>query len=479
MTSSFSIYKIEQQNLNCVWDNPKLCYEYSDRFFVTEVAQDIFDTIRYLYENDVKVTVDSVFSYGNRRNPLIVRENLEYIRQQEYDVSSFEFYLKNLKKEHAKIGIQNSLSTDLFKVVTSKNELDVDKVRQICRYLSDSLDVIDGNKEGLKTIREVGEHYRGALIDRKLGNFYSYGDVSLDSVLRAGAAPGQMTTIVGATGMGKSTLALNLFSRQINKQIPAVYMSLEMDEISTMDRLVSLRKRIPTSWLYMRGDEEERGVDNDYIMSLFEDEYEKLQRLGDRFFIVDRSNLSTSDVESLIQRAKDKMGTNYLICTIDLMTMLSDCGTKPQDIEECMNRLSALAKRQNVHLINIAQIRRTNEEERVHSVSEIDRLRPRTENSIKNSGAIAERSRAVLTVFRKKAVARKLFPEDPEVDLLDDEFDVTVVKQSQGESGIVIRYLYDGDRFRLDPYIENVETEGFGSHLDVDSPITDDRGSNQ
>lgn len=483
---SITVYKVEQQVLNCCWDNPKLCYEIDAKFFQTEVARDIFVTIKYLHENSVKITVDSVATYGNSRNSLITKDNISAIRQQEYVLSQADFYFRALRKLWAKANIQKLLTEDMLNVVTSKNELDVPKLRSFVRSIDANLELVDGVESDLQTISQVGERYRGALIERKKGMYYSYGDVALDSVLMAGASPGQMTTIVGATGMGKSTLALNLFSRQINKYIPTMLVSLEMDEVSTMDRLVALRGHIPMKNLYMRSmdvETEEPGTeedDADYTMSIAEDEINNLKRYENNFFMVDNPNLSTSDIEALIQKAKQKMQTDYLICTIDLMTMLNDCGTKPQDIEECMNRLSAIAKRQNVHIINIVQANRSTDNANVRSVEELDRLRPKTTHSIKNAEAIAERSRTVLSVFRKKAYAEKLFPDDPATKVMDDEFDVTVVKQSQGMSGIMVKYIYDGSMYRLDPLLDdegNVDVTQDIPTVDYDNEKDDDENT--
>ena len=64
-----------------------------------------------------------------------------------------------------------------------------------------------------------------------------------------------------------------------------------------------------------------------------------------KFFLVDNPSISTKDVEVLIKEAKKKMGVDYLICTLDLATMLTDMGEKPSEIEQSMNRLSAIAKK--------------------------------------------------------------------------------------------------------------------------------------
>jgi hypothetical protein len=74
---------------------------------------------------------------------------------------------------------------------------------------------------------------------------------------------------------------------------------------------------------------------------------------------------------------------------------------------------------------------------------------------IKNSSAIAERSRQVLAVYREHYYAAKFFPEDPLVQEEDDVMEVSLLKCSNSEVGKRLNYLYDGGLFRLYPIPED------------------------
>lgn len=449
-----SIIKIEQQNLNTIWDCPEYIYKFDRPYFISEIANDIFITIKKLYENGIKITISDVVIYGNSRNKDITKENIEFLRTQDYDIQNFDFYFDNLKKNYAKNKIEEKVLKEIVSETSSKGELDVDRIQEISNTLQENLDIITGKESVLQSIETIGMRYRGVLVARKLGNYsFSSGDSILDSYLLAGFAPGNITTIFGSSGVGKSAFAMNLFNKQINKRIPSMYIALEMDEISTMDRLMSNRKRIPSKFLYFKGEEESMVAEDTF--KTIEEGLTDLMTYDDRFFLVDDPSVKLrGDLELLIKEAKKRMRTDYLICTIDLLTMMSDFGAKAFEIEESMNVLSAVAKRQGVHIVAIVQANRDVEKVSVPSIDHIDKLRPKSMVGIKNSAAIGERSRIILSVFRPKHFAKELFPEDESIEYMDETLDITIVKQSQGAAGAMVRYLYDPETFRTYPYIQ-------------------------
>lgn len=453
-----SIIRTEHQNLNAIWDCPELVYKFDRPYFMSVIATDIFETIKKLYENEIKISIDEVITYGNSRNGEITRENLEYLRAQEYDLKNFDFYFFNLKKNYAKINIEEKILKDIIVETSTKGELNVEKLQSLSNYLEEHLEIIKGKESVLKSIQKIGANYRGVLVARKLGKYnFSTGDSRLDSHLTMGFAPGQITTIFGTSGVGKSAFALNLFSKQINKRIPTMMLTLEMDEIATMDRLISNRKKISSRELQFK--DSDNVDDSKAVFDIFEKGLNDLIKYDKRFFLVDDPSIKTTEVEFLIKEAKKKMNTDYLICFIDLITMISDFGTKPIEMEASMNKLSAIAKRQGIHFVFIVQANRAVDNINIASIEELDRLRPKTLHGIKNSAAIAERSRIVLSVFRKRHYAKELFPEDPQLDLMDDIMTITILKQNQGEAGAIINYLYDPTIFRIFPYEEIADEE--------------------
>lgn len=440
----------EKNVLKCVLKDPRLLYDI-DKEWLSPVARNIYDSVEKLYEDkntitpeNIAVLIESEDDYAE-----IVRDQLLNDDEQ-FALKDFTVYRNRLKTDYAKREIAYSVENILVKS-KERGELNVDEMEMIQKNLNRNMELINGQETCLQTITEVGERYRKQLVARQHGLFYSYGDSALDKIT-IGAVPGQMTTIFGTSGMGKSAFSINLFNKQINKRIPAMYITLEMDETSTMDRLVALRCKIPVSDLMMRGSISDEGtsIEGLQIIERFDEELVKLKKMQDTFFIVDQPSFKLSDLESMIAQAKKRMGTDYLICTIDLWTMISDVGTQASDIEDAINRTSAIAKRQNVHIINIVQANRDTDNKNIPSVDMINLLKPKTINSIKNSAAIGERSRTVLAVFRPKHYAEQMFPDDPLTNLMDDTFSVICLKASMSKIGREVKYLYRPEIFRLD-----------------------------
>lgn len=448
----------EQRIFRCILQNPKRLYDLQPNWFSCAESNRLFTTIQYLYENHIDITPDNIAVKSGQPAWLDAPPELFDV---EFNPEEWNFYLRSMKLEFVKEDISKNILDELKVKALSKEELDFDSLIQLHQSLTKDIDLVRGNDSKLQTISQIGQRYRGTLVSRKLGESYSYGDYLIDRMIPTGAAPGQMTTIFGSTGMGKSMFNLNLFSKQINKRIPCMYVTLEMDETTTMDRLIALRQRIPMKYLLMKnsGESLDDLLSPDYIIDLCDKEIESLKKYEDHFFIVDAPSLSLDDLEGLISDAKKYMDTDYLICSIDLWTMLHGVGSKATDIEDAVNRTSEIAKRQNVHLINVVQANREADKKTVPSIEAIDSLRIKTVNAIKNSGAIGERSRAVLSVFRPKHYAETLFPDDPQLEYMDDVFEVSLVKANNAQIGGRVKYLYDAECFRLCPFIDNSDND--------------------
>ena len=130
--------------------------------------------------------------------------------------------------------------------------------------------------------------------------------------------------------------------------------------------------------------------------------------------------------------------------------MNSSKGTLATTIELAVNRLNAIAKKEGVCIVAIAQMNRGADSTRIESIDELEKLRP-TLNNVKNSGALGERSRVVLSVFRPKYYASRLFPNDEGLEFMPDELEIQVLKQSMGSVGVIGRYNFNGPTFTCRP----------------------------
>ena len=450
-----STFKTEQQVLCCIWENPDLLYKIDKDYWHSNPARIIKSSIQELYENGVPITVNEIVTLGNKKDSSVTKENLEKIKEQEYDIASFDFYLKNLRKNWAKEQIEENLLKDTLIEVSKKGELNVDLLREYTSKVDQMLEVIEGKESLLRSISEITENYRGVLIKRKRGEYhFDTGDSHLDSYLAQGFPPGEITTLFGATGVGKSMYALNLVSKQINKMIPSVYYTLEMSEIASMDRLISIRQKIPSSFFRL----DENGELPDEAFKILEKETSYLKKYENRFFMVENPSISLSDFEVTVKEAQKRMNTKYLIATIDLFTMMSDVGQRADEIEQAMNQLHSIVKRTGIHALIVVQANRSADSANVPTIEQIHNLRPSL-NHIKNASAMAERSRLVIGAFRPKYYASRLFPESEDLELMDDVLELQILKQSSGQVGQIVRYIYDAECFRVYPYISENDLE--------------------
>ena len=440
------LLEAEKALFKCICLNNRLLYEVERAWFIDIESQFIYDTLKNLIENKKEINQNNFLLVSN--NSQITTLFAEEILPYECNESDFDLYLKRIKEEFIKKDINEIIKNDLNILTSTRGELKTDKLEEFSSHLRNDLDLLHKENK-LKSFRDIGLEYRDVLFDRLDGKRYSYGDSFMDSISE-GAVPGQITTIFGATGTGKSAFAINIFNKCINKQIPIMYVTLEMDRITTVDRLMALRTRIPMNEFLMKKENE---FNNDLI-KIFEKEYEKLLQYENKFFILDWPGIKLKQLESEIIKAKQKMNVDYMIVIIDLWTMLGDVSAEAREIEKAINLTNDLVKRQNIHLIALVQANRSATDKKILTPRDIENLKIRNIDKIKNSAAIAERSRCVFVVERPKHWYQIYFPESEETEVMDDTIELTLLKNSNGQIGQTIKYLWNSDCFLAIPMIE-------------------------
>ncbi len=442
-----SIVKNEQQLLNCLLDHPKYIYKTTPHF-TSMLGGDMFSVIQDLTNQNIPLTDTHIISAGNKVNSQIDVDTLSKLRGVDYDSLSFKYYAKRLRQDYGSHRIQNCLLEDTLINTNKKGKLDLDKLSKLQNEIADCLELINGKGEILRTPEQLVNGYIDIVHQRAKGLYnFSSGDSHLDTLLTLKFAPGNITTIFAATGLGKSAYALSLVNKQINKNIHSMYISLEMDEISTMDRLFANRLQMPASMFYP----DEEGNISDHAYNMLEREREIFSKIN-HFRFVEQGGLSKEDIRGVIIEAKKQMKTDYLIVTIDLLTMIKGFGEKAIEMERSMDYLLELAKELNVHIVGVVQANRDADSASVSSIEQLTKLRPDV-NNIKNTAAIAERSRVVLGLFRAKLYATRLFPDDEELEMMDDIMEVNVLKQNSGQLGM-IKYLFAPEKYSFYKYFE-------------------------
>ena len=442
----------EYRLLNAVIHTPDFLNDsrVHEGLFPHEVAKSVFRAICDLNVDEIEVNEASLFQRGNEVDYNVTTEVIKQIFAIAEGTEKLDDITRTLNKQKRKMDIIEKLN-EVIRVANAKGELDLidlsAKLYDVEEVLSDSYD-----KQIMQDFDEWFEKYMADIEQRMLGKKYSYGDVLLDGALIKGAYPGAITTIAGSTGQGKSAYVLNLVNQMINLGIPCIYISLEMSGIDTMDRLISMRCNIPTEALY--DVEALPGVKKQV-----EEERKKLS--GNKlFYFIEDPSMSLGQINALIKEFKQRTHSNYVLVAIDLVTQLQDF-TKlaggmnlANTYEMAMNKQNIIAKAQCCHFIDVVQFNREADNIRISEFADLSdpALRPML-NNIKNAQAIAERSRAVLGLFRPKYYADRYLSECEEVAYMQDVLEVQVLKQSNGMTP-KLKYLYEGEIFRVSPFVE-------------------------
>lgn len=441
----------EQQCLSYLIHNPKELYKIAENYFLSDVGQAVFESLLILQKEGLSFTERHILKEASRISSYVNLSSISRLKDVDYDENKFSYYYKRLKSDYAKNEIQSKLLKEITTEISKKGDLDIEAVKNLQAELQRGIDLATLDGTSALNGKQMAIAYRSTIEARKSGKYkFSTGDSVLDKYLVTGASPQDMTTIFAATGMAKSTFAMNLVNKQINKQIPCLWVSPEMGTIASLDRLIAHRKKIPLQWLYPENEDDVK----EQAFDMAEEVLQELEGLK-YFAFMEKPSVALAELEDEIVLTKKIMGVEYLIVTIDLLTMIKEFSSGiAADIEQAMNVLHGIAKRQNVHIINVVQANRSADSAKVKNMEQLDRLRPKNLADIKNSGAIAERCRLVFSIFRPKHYAEKLFPEFDEVNLMDDELVLTILKQNQGQIGTQIKYLFDGSTFSCFPMVK-------------------------
>jgi replicative DNA helicase len=284
----------------------------------------------------------------------------------------------------------------------------------------------------------------------------------LDHILTEGAAGGSITIIAAGSGAGKSTYVGKLRNGLLNRRVPLIEFNTELSLAQSVDRYVCSKYKVPLKELHPKYIEED-DTKKEFVFNLIEKETESIKKNKLYRYLHD-SVITLNDIENYIKESIKAFGSSYGVVIIDLLSMvkefgISKNGSRADNIENAMDQLNHISKKYNVHIIGTVQIKRPPEKVSIKTIEDIDKLIP-TENELKSSSAYMERARILLTLFRPYYYAQKYLKEDdPQLELLQDEMILQVLKQSQGEVGNRLKYLFDGEHFRVIPIKEDLESE--------------------
>lgn len=455
------ILETQTRLVNAVYNNPELLdnVDYSEDLYLDSTLKAISRSIASLVKEGVPLSKEALYTEAGKFKMDITHNEIDYVVNYSQDkitvIKDMVKTLKTAKRTEKALDSLDSVRSVLTSNVVLTPEIR-DSLKNDLYEIEDNILVDqDNNFKKAMTTTEWMEDYVKEYKKRKDGKQYYFNEPVLDQIVVDGPIPETGGIIAAQSGMGKSTFVLNLVNKFIDSGIPCMYFSLEMGAVSTMDRLLSARLKIPYQDIVNPPDSETFYT----IYQRITEERRKIE-FNRNFRFSENPDISISELKKEIKKFQNDIGQQYCVVIIDLITMVKDfCigsssgASLATTIEMAINKMNALSKELKIHYIGTAQLNRTGESATVTDIEDIDKFRP-SRHQIKNSGALLERCRYAISLFRKKFYIDQYFPEDEIAQAEEDTIEVQLLKQSNGECK---RYyeLFNGQCFTVTPKVDS------------------------
>jgi len=188
-------------------------------------AKAVFYALSKLFEEGVEADIGTIFSLSNNvgSNSALIAE----IYGLHYSMTAYEWHLSEIRSNLAK----NSIFKGLKELSLVFNTNTLGEVRNSLEGLIEGEKVDGGKAVCFEEIKEEIFHTENEYIHT--------GSTGLDFTLNGGFQKGQMITLAGRPGMGKTSYALQLVTGRKKMGKPTLVFTMEMTAKDLMVRLIS------------------------------------------------------------------------------------------------------------------------------------------------------------------------------------------------------------------------------------------------
>jgi len=415
------------------------------------------------YKLEILTDLSNDYKEGGTVAQEYIHQLMNLARQQNININSFKYYLKKVYTHQLIYSVSAEEGVNFSQALSQPSQVDPVALTKIADSIKDKVALSKlYDSEGYISVGQVANLWDKDMAGRKKDRaFIPTGFSHIDYFLVEGFMPGKISVVAGRPGCAKSSFVCNIMRRLLimtsltmqtrslqgsvvspyilNRPIFPALCALEMNNISTYDRLMAISTDIPLVDLIKNtGQLTEADWQNINTHNSFFKQYPYL-------YIDDtpRQNLDiiARRASSLKNKIKDR---GDLVLFIDLFGRVDETTedvfkSTPLAYENAIRKAQIVAKDLNIHICMVAQIGRQAEALKdKKKKADIDN-RPQLRH-LKNTGGFEEYADLVFLLYRQK-----YYQPDAQIDLCE----VNIAKQRQGAMNKVVNLLFEGDTTAL------------------------------
>ncbi len=452
--------ELERGFISCVLNNSEVFDDVVERVnindFHIKVHKKIFKKIQQQYSETGGISKVKIMQFVNEN---ISKDKMEQILDTDYVVPmEISSIVDELNKYRFKRIVRNSLKKSYNYLIKKGVEIDAlrSKIQdEIFEATSEEI-----GKNLIYDIEDVALESFERLVERQEGNAAEKirtGIRSLDGMLNGGFSKKHLSILAGRPSMGKTAMATKILSSILRTtDVPCLFVSLEMDRVKLLDRMLIQKSKVASDDFYNTGKDEVKAITEKQRNSI---EYARNWIHDKPLKIADKRGLTIEDIKSITRKTDNLFDGELGIIFIDYLQeikMEAKGGRFDKGAAEAIRELRNLAGELDLHVLLLHQINR--------DFKNRSNKRPLM-SDLRDTGEAEEKMDNGLFLHRPAYYKSK--KEGESEPLVQSDAELNIAKQREGKTGPIyftwypeILYFQGLHDYKINGEINYLKQEG-------------------